>query len=72
MSRPTRSTDFTVDQEKKGELLMRLIKGENPRQSIIFCRTKRGTEKVQHNLQRKVTGLGLHSRRSYPRRSLIG
>jgi len=47
---------FTVDQEKKGELLMRLIKRENPRQSIIFCRTKRGTEKVQHNLQRKVTG----------------
>ena len=47
---------FTVDTDKKFDLLMKLIARENPTQSIIFCRTKRGTEKIHHHLQKKVEG----------------
>ena len=47
---------FTVDQDRKFELLLRLIDRENPRQSIIFCRTKRGTERIHGHLQKKMTG----------------
>ncbi|HUY90283.1 MAG TPA: DEAD/DEAH box helicase [Pirellulales bacterium] len=48
---------FTVIPEKKFELLVKLLRRENPRQSIIFCRTKRGTERVHRNLQRKFEGV---------------
>ncbi len=44
---------FTVDPERKFELLERLLSREEPRQAIIFCRTKRGTDKVNHRLGRK-------------------
>jgi ATP-dependent RNA helicase DeaD len=44
---------FTVDPEKKFELLERLLQREEPRQAIIFCRTKRGTDKIHHRLTRK-------------------
>jgi ATP-dependent RNA helicase DeaD len=44
---------FTVDPERKFELLERLLAREEPRQAIIFCRTKRGTDKVHHRLSRK-------------------
>ena len=45
---------FTVDQHQKFDLLVKLIEREQPRQAIIFCRTKRGTEKVNHHLGRKA------------------
>ena len=45
---------FTVDQHQKFDLLVKLIEREQPRQAIIFCRTKRGTEKVNHLLGRKA------------------
>jgi ATP-dependent RNA helicase DeaD len=48
---------FTVIPEKKFELLVKLLRRENPRQSIVFCRTKRGTERVFRNLQRKFEGV---------------
>jgi ATP-dependent RNA helicase DeaD len=48
---------FTVSPEKKFELLVRLIRREDPRQSIIFCRTKRGTDRIQRNLSRKFEGV---------------
>jgi ATP-dependent RNA helicase DeaD len=48
---------FTVDPEKKFELLVRLIQRENPKQAIIFCRTKRGTEKIHERLARQVEGV---------------
>ena len=41
---------FTVDQNKKFELLVRLLMREKPRQAIIFCRTKRGTDRVYRRL----------------------
>ena len=33
---------FTVDPQRKFDLLVRLLAREEPRQAIIFCRTKRG------------------------------
>jgi len=45
---------FTVDPQKKFELLVRLISREKPKQAIIFCRTKRGTEKIFQRLAKKV------------------
>ena len=45
---------FTVDGEQKFELLVRLIEREDPRQAIIFCRTKRGTDKIFLRLSKKI------------------
>jgi ATP-dependent RNA helicase DeaD len=45
---------FTVDPQKKFELLVRLLSREKPKQAIIFCRTKRGTEKIFQRLSKKV------------------
>lgn len=44
---------FTVDPEHKFDLLVRLLRREDARQAIIFCRTKRGTDKVYRRLQNK-------------------
>jgi ATP-dependent RNA helicase DeaD len=41
---------FTVDQERKFELLVRLLKRDKPEQAIVFCRTKRGTERIHRRL----------------------
>jgi ATP-dependent RNA helicase DeaD len=48
---------FTVDAEQKFELLLRLIEREDPRQAIIFCRTKRGTDKIFMRLSKKIAGV---------------
>lgn len=45
---------FTVDPEQKFDLLVKLIDREDPQQAIIFCRTKRGTDRVQRRLARKI------------------
>ena len=44
---------FTVDQERKFGLLEKLLEREKPRQAIVFCRTKRGTDKVQRRLSKR-------------------
>ncbi|MEN6450886.1 MAG: DEAD/DEAH box helicase [Thermoguttaceae bacterium] len=41
---------FTVDPERKYELLVKLLQREEPQQAIVFCRTKRGTDKVARRL----------------------
>jgi ATP-dependent RNA helicase DeaD len=41
---------FTVDHERKFELLVRLLMREKPRQALIFCRTKRGTDRIYRRL----------------------
>jgi ATP-dependent RNA helicase DeaD len=41
---------FTVPGERKFDLLSSLLKRENPEQAIIFCRTKRGVDKLQRRL----------------------
>ncbi len=48
---------FTVDPENKFDLLLALLKREEPRQAIIFCRTKRGTEKVHVRLSKHLQGV---------------
>lgn len=45
---------FTVDPELKFDLLLKLIERENPTQAIIFCRTKRGVERICTRLARKI------------------
>src|SRR5215831_20602389 len=42
-----------VDPERKFELLEYLLKREDPRQAIVFCRTKRGTDKVERRLAKR-------------------
>lgn len=37
---------FTIPQDRKLELLRALLKREKPAQAIIFCRTKRGTDRL--------------------------
>ncbi len=44
---------FTVDPTRKFDLLERLLDREQPRQAIVFCRTKRGTDKVHDKLARR-------------------
>ncbi len=44
---------FSVDPERKFDLLVQLLKREEPRQAIVFCRTRRGTEKIHRRLARK-------------------
>ena len=48
---------FTVDGDRKFDLLVKLLEREDPQQAIIFCRTKRGTDRVQKRLARKVKGV---------------
>ena len=43
----------TVDAQRKFELLERLLKQEEPSQAIVFCRTKRGTDKVHLRLAKR-------------------
>jgi ATP-dependent RNA helicase DeaD len=45
---------FTVDNERKFDLLVRLLKRDQPEQAIIFCRTKRGTDRVCNRLQKRM------------------
>ena len=44
---------FTVPPENKFDLLVRLLRREKPKQAIVFCRTKRGTEKVYQRLAKR-------------------
>jgi ATP-dependent RNA helicase DeaD len=46
---------FTVDANRKFELLEKLLQREEPRQAIIFCRTKRGTEKIYQRLSKRLS-----------------
>ncbi len=43
---------FTVDHEQKFDLLVRLLKRDQPEQAIVFCRTKRGTERIHRRLSK--------------------
>ncbi|MDG2207784.1 MAG: DEAD/DEAH box helicase [Pirellulales bacterium] len=48
---------FTVDQDRKYELLKRLLDREKPRQAIVFCRTKRGTDRLSIKLAKRQPGV---------------
>jgi ATP-dependent RNA helicase DeaD len=43
----------TVDAERKFELLEHLLKREEPKQAIVFCRTKRGTDRIGRRLTKR-------------------
>ena len=49
---------FTVDQDRKFDLLLRLLERENPRQAIVFCRTKRGVDRLMRKLSRNDKHVG--------------
>ena len=49
---------FTVDGDRKYDLLNRLLERENPSQTIVFCRTKRGCDKIYERLSKKRKGIG--------------
>jgi ATP-dependent RNA helicase DeaD len=44
---------FTVEPTRKFDLLEKLLEREDPRQVIVFCRTKRGTDKIFERLSRR-------------------
>ncbi len=48
---------FTVPHERKFDLLLKLLTREDPRQAIIFCRTKRGTERIYQRLSKRAQGV---------------
>ncbi len=48
---------YTVDNDRKFDLLVRLIEREKPKQAIVFCRTKRGTERIYQRLSKKMSGV---------------
>ena len=45
---------FTISADRKFDLLEKLLMREEPRQAIIFCRTKRGTDKVHFRLAKRI------------------
>ena len=45
---------FSVEQSDKFETLLKLLDREEPRQAIIFCRTKRGTDRLHRNLTERA------------------
>ncbi len=49
---------FTIDAADKFELLVALLRREQPQQAIVFCRTKRGTEKVFERVRRRFEAVG--------------
>ncbi|MCE9545595.1 MAG: DEAD/DEAH box helicase [Planctomycetia bacterium] len=49
---------FTVGADRKFGLLERLLAREQPKQAIVFCRTKRGTDKVGLRLSKRLKEVG--------------
>ena len=47
----------TVEHERKFELLVHLLRRDQPRQCIVFTRTKRGAERLADRLRGKVSGV---------------
>ncbi len=45
---------FSVDQRKKFPTLLKLLEREVPTQAIIFCRTKRGTDRLHRSLSEEL------------------
>ncbi len=63
---------FTVEEMRKFDLLLKLIDREKPEQAIVFCRTKRGTDRVQRKLSKKVKGVDcIHGDMQQPARDRV-
>jgi ATP-dependent RNA helicase DeaD len=50
---------FTVDEDRKFSLLLHVLQREKPRQAIIFCETKRGTDRLYQRLRDKAAGVAV-------------
>jgi ATP-dependent RNA helicase DeaD len=48
---------ITVENDRKFELLVHLLRRDKPRQCIVFTRTKRGAERLSERLRGKVPGV---------------
>jgi ATP-dependent RNA helicase DeaD len=48
---------ISVDNERKFDLLVHLLRSERPRQCIVFTRTKRGADRIAVKLRDKVPGV---------------
>ncbi|MFO0953285.1 MAG: DEAD/DEAH box helicase [Isosphaeraceae bacterium] len=48
---------MTVEHERKFDLLVELLKRENPRQCIVFTRTKRGADRLADRLSHRLPGV---------------
>lgn len=46
---------FTVRQDEKQSTLVKLLQREQPKQAIIFCRTKRGTDRLHRALEKELS-----------------
>ena len=53
LGRDDRAVLFHGRPERKFELLEHLVKREDPHQAIVFCRTKRGTDKIERRLSKR-------------------
>ncbi len=49
---------FTVEHTRKFDLLLRLIAREEPKQAIVFCRTRRRTDSLHRRLAKQVKSVG--------------
>ncbi len=49
---------FTVDEDRKFDLLVRVLARERPRQCIIFCQRKRGADRLHRDLSKVYRGVG--------------
>ena len=49
---------FTVEENRKFELLVKLLQREKPAQAIVFCRTKRRTQWLYLDLSREFQNVG--------------
>lgn len=45
---------ITVDAHRKFQALVQLLLQERPKQAIVFCRTKRGADKLYHRLSKRL------------------
>jgi len=63
---------FTVEEMRKFDLLLKLMDRENPEQAIVFCRTKRGTDRVQRKLSKKMKDVDcIHGDMAQPARDRV-
>ncbi len=63
---------YTIDAESKFDLLVALLAREKPQQAIVFCRTRRGTEKVYQRLSRKFDSVAaIHGDLAQPVRDRV-
>jgi ATP-dependent RNA helicase DeaD len=48
---------ISVNPEQKCDLLVHLLKRDRPRQCIVFCRTKRGADRLAERLRKVIRGV---------------